>query len=232
MFDRKQSLTLASLSALLLGFSCRAGFAQSDPSAAEINAWLDNASSFGQGSAAPGANSYQNITGQPAGNWPAPPNNNAYNQAPWRQYPHPRIQGRPVNQSYGQNPFARLSPKDVFRIMFGGNPGDNSAAARERNANAYAGASGNLQTALDQAAQAEDAASRASYGSDQGARQSAAAEAQDHANAARAAADAAYETAYGASSEAQDQAAQARDAANRAQYAADRGAANANGGGW
>jgi hypothetical protein len=175
-------------------------------------------------------------TPQQSGNlrtWPTQQQGFSNNSSGWeRPASRQPVQGRPVAGGRTFNtPFGRLTPQDVLRIMLGGSSGS-SAAQQAKNQEAYSNASGNLQTALDQAAQAEDAASRASSGSDQGARQSAAGEAQDHANAAREAADAATSTAYGASSEAQDQAAQARDAANRAQYAADRAAANANGGGW
>lgn len=78
-----------------------------------------------------------------------------------------------------------------------------------------------MQCAIDQKAQAENAASRANSGT-RDSRLSAASQAQYHADAARNWADKTASTAYGASSLAQDAAARARDAANRAQEAANR----------
>jgi hypothetical protein len=126
----------------------------------------------------------------------------------------------------------RFTKQDILKIMFGGSSGSGDSGQSARNSSALGNAQSQLQVARDQAAQAENAASRASYGSDKGARLSAASEAQNHANAARAAADNASSSAYGTTLEASDYAAQARNAANRAQAAADRAQANANGGGW
>ena len=126
----------------------------------------------------------------------------------------------------------RLTPLDVFRIMFGGGSAPGSPQDQSGNNNAIYGAQEQLQVARDQAAQAESAASRAQYGSTSSERQSAAGEAQDHANAARAAADSATSRAGGGPSAAQDAAAQARNEAARAQSAADRARANAAGAGW
>ena len=78
-----------------------------------------------------------------------------------------------------------------------------------------------MQCAIDQKAQAENAASRANTGT-RDSRLSAASQAQYHADSARNWADKTASTAYGASSLAQDAAARARDAANRAQEAANR----------
>src|SRR5262249_25599354 len=111
----------------------------------------------------------------------------------------------------------RLTPLDVFRIMFGGGPAPGSPQERGGKSNAIYGAQEQLQVARDQAAQAESAASRAQYGSSSSERQNAAGEAQDHANAARAAADSATSQAGGGPSAAQDAAAQARNEAARAQ---------------
>lgn len=138
-----------------------------------------------------------------------------------------RTSGTQRSATPAQNPF-KMSRQDLLKMFLGGS-GSSSASA---NPQKFYDASAALQSAVDQAAQAEAAASRASYGSDQGARLSAAAEAQNHANAARGAADQATSVAAGGSSEAQDAAAQARNAADRAQYAADRAAANANNSGW
>lgn len=123
---------------------------------------------------------------------------------------------------------ARLTPQDIFRMLFGG--GQNPHAGQRTDA--IYRARSQLQVARDQAAQAEAAASRAQYGTDGYTKSSAAAEAQDHANAARAAADRATAAAGGGPSEALEAAAQARNEAARAQYAADRAAANAAGAGW
>ncbi len=78
-----------------------------------------------------------------------------------------------------------------------------------------------MQTAINQAAQAETAASRASMGN-RDTRLAAAYEAQCYADAARNWADQATQRTYGASSPAQDAAAKAREAAYKAQAAADR----------
>ncbi|MBX9570064.1 MAG: hypothetical protein K2X77_14285 [Candidatus Obscuribacterales bacterium] len=83
-----------------------------------------------------------------------------------------------------------------------------------------------MQCAIDQKAQAENAASRANSGN-RDSRLSAASQAQYHADSARNWADKTASTAYGASSLAQDAAARARDAANRAQEAANRARYNA-----
>jgi hypothetical protein len=156
---------------------------------------------------------------------PAPPQSNASplsgmlrrNTAPAQQSPFP----------------GKLTKQDILRMFMGGSaPGGSNQQQSQRNSSALYSAQSQLQIARDQAAQAESAASRASYGSDKGARLSAASEAQNHANAARAAADQASSTAYGTSNDASDAAAQARNEANRAQAAADRAQANANGGGW
>lgn len=76
-----------------------------------------------------------------------------------------------------------------------------------------------LQTANDQASQAESAASAASYG-DRSSRLAAAERSRYHAIAARAAADRATSAAYGGGTSASDAAAKARAAADRAQAAA------------
>lgn len=78
-----------------------------------------------------------------------------------------------------------------------------------------------MQCAVDQAAQAETASSRASVGS-RSLRLSAAYEAQCFADGARNWAQQATDRAYGASPAAQEAAANARNAASRAQAAADR----------
>jgi hypothetical protein len=118
-----------------------------------------------------------------------------------------------------QNPF---TPQNLLRTFLGGSPSGGTGFSSEASGNAQS----NLQVALDQAAQAEDACSRASNGQ-KDMRSSAAEEAQNHANAARAAADRAASATAGQSQTAQDYAAQARDAANRAQAAADRARYNA-----
>lgn len=168
--------------------------------------------------------------------WPSLQSSMQNNSGWQRAADRPRIQGTPLNRPRTmQQPFGKLTAQDVFRIMFGGGGGSGGGGSSNdyaRNQEAYGNASSYMQTAIDQAAQAESAAARASYGSDKYARQAAASEAQNHANAARGAADSATSAASGATGAAQDQAAKARDAANRAQYAADRAASNANGGGW
>ncbi len=117
-----------------------------------------------------------------------------------------------------ENPFA---PRNLLKDFLGGDTSSSSTDPQS-----LYNARSNLQVANDQAAQAEDAASRASWGH-KDTRLNAAAEAQDHANAARGAADRATSAAYGKSMPANDAAAQARDAANRAQAAADRASYNA-----
>lgn len=126
----------------------------------------------------------------------------------------------------------RLTPQDIFRMLFGQSAGGGQNPDAGQRTDAIYRARSELQIARDQAAQAEAAASRALYGTDRYAKSSAAAEAQNHANAARAAADRATAAAGGGPSEALDAAAQARNEAARAQYAADRAAANAAGAGW
>ncbi|HEY9871779.1 MAG TPA: hypothetical protein V6D08_21675, partial [Candidatus Obscuribacterales bacterium] len=111
---------------------------------------------------------------------------------------------------------ARLTPQDIFRILFGGGAGGGQNPDAGQRTDATYRARSELQVARDQAAQAESAASRAQYGSDRYAKSSAAAEAQNHANAARAAADRATSAAGGGPSEALDAAAQARNEAARA----------------
>ena len=141
---------------------------------------------------------------------------------------NPGTAGRPW-QNASPNLF-NLTGQDILRIMLGGPSKASGNSAK--NASAYSDAAAKRQVAVDQAAQADAAASRARYEQSRDARLSAAAEAQDHANAARYAADEATAAAAGGSSEAQDAAAQARNAADRAQAAADQAHANAEGGGW
>jgi hypothetical protein len=133
--------------------------------------------------------------------------------------PQPAAQPKPP-----ENPF---SGGNLLKTFFGGSNGSGTPA---QEASILGDAQSDLQTARDQAAQAEDASSRASSG-DRGSRLSAASEAQYHANAAREAADRAYNRASGHSSGANDAASQARAEANRAQAAADRAHYNAEAGG-
>jgi hypothetical protein len=133
----------------------------------------------------------------------------------------PMVQQQSAAQS---NPF---TAQNLLKAFMGGTPSTGTDGnASNYNSGAVGNAQSNLQTARDQAAQAESACSRASYG-EKSYRSSAASEAQDHANAARAAADRATSAAYGQSSSANDYAAQARNAADRAQAAADRAQYNA-----
>lgn len=194
------------------------------PSQAEIDKFLDGG--------------WSQQTGAPAQTAPAFPSQQfgRFMQGPQQPSPLRLPQGRslpafPAAGQAAQTPFGRLTPRDVFRIMFGGGSAPDAPQDQGRNNNAIYGAQGQLQVARDQAAQAESAASRAQYGSSYE-RQSAAAEAQNHANAARAAADRATSQAAGGPSPAQDAAAQARNEAARAQYAADRAHANAANAGW
>ncbi|HEY9787328.1 MAG TPA: hypothetical protein V6D17_18195 [Candidatus Obscuribacterales bacterium] len=119
------------------------------------------------------------------------------------------------------------------RRQFGGGSGydagkhEEQMRQAEKNARAYHTACSQRQTAIDFAARAEAAASRAYYEKRREYKKSAAEEAQYHANAARAAAQNATSVAMGTTLEVSDAAAQARDAANRAQAAADRAKANA-----
>lgn len=95
------------------------------------------------------------------------------------------------------------------------------------NAGKEAIASENLQTALDQAAQAEQEVGNASSG-DRNSRLGAAERARYNAGAARAAADRATSAGANAGGTAADLAGQARAAAERAKAAADRATYNAN----
>ncbi|GEM_PF-2788134 len=207
---------------------CPSGFAQGGgPGQAELNQWLNSLDSKPWPAPQPAAPA---LTGQAGGGQQVFGQQGLLNRFS-RQWPpagSPLKPGPAIQQAApAPSPF-NMTRQDLLRMFFGGSSGSSAAGNQQK----YYDASSFRQTAVDQASQAEAAASRARYGSDRGARQSAAAEAQEYANAARAAADQATSAAAGGSSEAQDMAAQARDAADRAQYAADRAAANANGGGW
>lgn len=135
-----------------------------------------------------------------------------------------------ANRSATQQPAAGgpfgLTPRDVLRYLIGGGDSGGSGGSKT-DPRAVGNAQSNLQTALDQASRAENAASRANSGTDKNARRAAASDAEYAASAARGAADRATSAAYNGSQLARDYAAQARDAASRARGAADRARYNA-----
>lgn len=154
----------------------------------------------------------------------------------YTQYPSPQV-GESRNPFFsGANraaaaqpaaggPFG-LTPRDVLRYLIGGGDSGGSGGSKT-DPRAVGNAQSNLQTALDQASRAENAASRANSGTDKNARRAAASDAEYAASAARGAADRATSAAYNGSQLARDYAAQARDAASRARGAADRARYNA-----
>ncbi len=107
---------------------------------------------------------------------------------------------------------------DKSRRTAGVESGTNANASAEASAKLFQ-AREHLQTAMDQAAQAEYAAAAANNG-DRAQRLGAAERARYHASAARAAADRSTGAASGGNTAALDAAAQARAAADRAQNAA------------
>lgn len=107
---------------------------------------------------------------------------------------------------------------DKSRRTAGVESGTNANASAEASAKLFQ-AREHLQTAMDQAAQAEYAAAAANNG-DRAQRLGAAERARYHASAARAAADRSIGAASGGGTAALDAAAQARAAADRAQNAA------------
>ncbi len=217
---------------LLVGLTTASGAYAQNPSQSEIDQFLDGG--WGQPGNAPApAQNPQAFQGQQFGQFMQNQAQSPLRLPQGRSFPAfpggPREAGnagRPIS-----TPFGKLTPQEIFRIMFGGGSAPGSPQDPGRNSGAIYGAQGQLQVARDQAAQAESAASRAQYGSSSE-RRSQAAQAQNHANAARAAADSATAQAGGGPSEAQNAAAQARNEAARAQYAADRAHANAAGAGW
>ncbi len=124
---------------------------------------------------------------------------------------------------FGNTNTNKVSKKD--NTNFGSKSSSKSTGKQEAqsksNAEKLNAAQQFMQCALNSAAQAEAAASRACMGN-RDLRLAAANEAQCHADSARNWAERATDRTYGASSMAQDTAAKARDAANRAQASADR----------
>ncbi len=159
-----------------------------------------------------------------------------------RQFCHGRADSAPlgpnqVNQNRWQwgcppQPTPLFNRHTILQTLFGSG---STASGKEDSKNLNRIRSqvlNKLQTANDQAARAQSACDRASYGSDKYARKQAAEEAYYAAQAANSAADAAYSLSGGTTSDISGLASQARSAADRAQGAADRASANANGGGW
>lgn len=149
-----------------------------------------------------------------------------YQRQPFRGSENPQA-GLFGNSTPAQNPFSK---QNLLRTFFGGSPmgGNTGNSSNSSNQPQHLGdIQGNLQTARDQCAQAENDAARANQGRDKDMRLSAASSAQYHANSALAAAERAEGMAYSGTQQEKDYAQQARNAANRAQEAANRARYNA-----